>query len=106
MIMVHWLDDAAQDLRELRRYIALENPLAAKNMVRRLLSAANLLKEQPEIGRPGRIINIRELIVTGTPYFLPYRFNFNLQRIEILRVMHCARQWSVEQLTSEIEFVL
>ena len=43
------------------------------------------------IGRPGRLIATRELIVTGTPYLLPYTVVG--EEIVILRVLHGAQQW-------------
>jgi plasmid stabilization system protein ParE len=49
------------------------------------------LPDHPTIGRPGRLIATRELIVTGTPYPLPYTVVG--EEIVILRVLHGAQQW-------------
>ena len=38
---------------------------------------------QPHMGRPGRVAGIRELIVPGTPYVLPYRVRG--ERLELIR---------------------
>lgn len=93
-MIIKWLDDAVQDLRSLHQYITLENPSVANKIAKRILNAANLLTEQPAIGRQGRLHNTRELIISGTPFIIPYRVkNTN---IEILRVFHSAMQWPEE----------
>ena len=93
MIIV-WLDDAVDDLRSLQRYIALENPLAASRIGKNILKAVNRLIDQPAIGRPGRVHNTRELIITDTPFIIPYRVKN--KNIEILRVFHSSMQWPEE----------
>ena len=60
-------------------------------VVSRIKYTVSFLSEQPGIGRPGRVPNTKELVVDRTPYILPFRVRDN--RIEILRVLHAARQW-------------
>lgn len=88
---VQWLDEAVQDLQSLRHYIAQDNTAAASKVVKKILRAIEILSEQPSMGRQGRVANTRELIVSGTPYIVPYRVKN--KAIEILRVFHCAMQW-------------
>jgi plasmid stabilization system protein ParE len=38
-----------------------------------VLAAGDLLAEQPNIGRPGRIPGTRELVAPKTSYIIPYR---------------------------------
>ena len=90
-MIVKWLDDAIKDLQSLRKYIAKDRPVAASNVAKHIINAIAILSQQPEIGRYGRIPNTRELIVSGTPYIIPYRVKNNT--IEILRVFHSAIQW-------------
>ncbi len=90
-MIIKWLDDAVHDLRSLHQYITLENPSAANRIARRILNAVNLLTEQPGMGRRGRVHNTRELVVSGTPYIIPYRVKN--KNIEILRVFHGAMEW-------------
>jgi toxin ParE1/3/4 len=45
----------------------------------------------PYLGRPGRVANTRELVVTSTPFIVAYRVVSD--RIEILAVFHGARRW-------------
>ncbi|HET6521471.1 MAG TPA: type II toxin-antitoxin system RelE/ParE family toxin, partial [Geminicoccaceae bacterium] len=49
------------------------------------------LAQHPESGRPGRVPGTRELVVSGTPYIVPYRVQGNT--VQILRVLHGARKW-------------
>ena len=93
-MIIKWLDDAVNDLKALRQYIAQDKPSAASSVAKRILSAVNLMPDQPNIGRPGRVSGTRELIVPGLPYLIPYRVKKNT--IEILRVLHAAMQWPEE----------
>ncbi len=93
-MMVKWLDDAVDDLQALRQYITQDNPDAANRIAKRILSAVELLSEQPSIGRHGRVPNTRELVVSGTPYIIPYRVKRTI--VEILRVFHSSMQWPDE----------
>jgi len=68
------------------------------------LNSVNLLLEQPGMGRVGRLLGTRELIIPGTPYIIPYRVKHH--NVEILRVLHTAMEWPevVERRASIIEF--
>jgi toxin ParE1/3/4 len=89
-----WLDLAVDDLADIADYIARDSPDAAKRIVSRLWSAVRSLATQPEMGRPGRVYGTRELVVTGTPFIVPYRIIKS--EIHILRVLHGARNWPEE----------
>jgi toxin ParE1/3/4 len=93
-MMIKWLDDAIYDLQALRQYIAQDKPIAANRLAKQILKAVNLLSDFPSMGRPGRILGTRELIVSNTPYIIPYRVKNNF--IEILRVLHAAMKWPEE----------
>ena len=88
---IRWLEDAVYDLQALRNYISVENPKAAAQVAKKILDGIHIMSEQPEIGRPGRVFNTRELVITKTPYIIPYRVKDSI--IEIIRVLHSARQW-------------
>jgi len=82
---------AVDDLDDIAGYISQNNPEAARRTVRRLWAAVKSLAEQPEMGRPGRVHGTRELVVSDTPFVVPYRVVGS--EIEILRVLHGARDW-------------
>jgi toxin ParE1/3/4 len=90
-VRVRWLDQAVEDLKAVRAYIARHNPSAAVDIAQRIRDALKILSDYPAAGRAGRVPNTRELVVTGTPYILPYRVR--AETIEILRVLHGAQQW-------------
>jgi toxin ParE1/3/4 len=90
-----WTGPALSDLAALHAHIAEDNERAADSMVERIVARAERqLSRLPESGRPGRIAKTRELVVTDTPYILPYRIVGNT--IHILRVFHSARRWPDE----------
>ena len=86
-----WLLIALEDLEQAGQYIAQSNPGAADRVIERIWKATQMLAEQPGIGRPGRVPGTRELVVTGTPYMVPYRVVENV--VQILRVLHTSRRW-------------
>lgn len=88
---IRWQDDAIADLRELHAYIARDNPQAAVRIAKRIKEAAAALREQPAMGRPGRVPDTRELVITGTRYIVAYRVIGDA--LIILRVLHGARRW-------------
>ena len=83
--------EAEQDLIEIFDYILAENPLAAEKTLDVIYSEIQHLSEHPYLGRTGRVSGTRELVLSGTPYVVPYRVKRNT--LEILRVYHTARKW-------------
>jgi toxin ParE1/3/4 len=72
-------------------YISRDNPDAAARTVAAIVGAVENLKRFPASGRPGRVSGTRELVVSGTPYIVPYRVRGDA--VELLRVFHAARKW-------------
>jgi toxin ParE1/3/4 len=89
-MQVKWLRKALQNLDEEVTYIAQDDAIAARWVVQRVMAAVAMLKEQPALGRPGRVPGTRELIVTTTRYLVPYRVRGDT--VEILRVFHTSRR--------------
>ena len=86
-----WTEPARQDLRQVFIYIAKDSPKAAAKVLSLIKERTILLQDNPHLGRTGRVDGTRELIITGSPYILPYRLKEN--QIQILAVFHSARQW-------------
>lgn len=86
-----WSPQARDDLLGFYRYIAADNPGAARALHDRIVSRLFSLLETPQIGRPGRVAGTRELVIAGTSYIAPYRVRG--EALQILRVYHTARQW-------------
>ena len=70
---VVWTRRAIRHLVALRAHIATDSERNAAIVAQRILAAVDLLRLQPEIGRPGRILGTRELIIPRSPYLIPDR---------------------------------
>jgi toxin ParE1/3/4 len=90
-VRVRWLRAALANLDAEAEYIAEDNPAAAGRVVQKIFQAVDLLRENPAMGRAGRVAETRELVVAETPYIIPYRIRGEV--VEILRVFHSARKW-------------
>ena len=86
-----WSRRAVQHLAEIRSYIAKDHPQAAPRIAARILESVDLLAGHPHIGRSGRLIGTRELVVSGTPYVIPYRVKED--RLELIAVFHGKQKW-------------
>jgi toxin ParE1/3/4 len=87
---IKWSRFAKKDLEQLRQYIAESNPTAENQIAKKILESITLLTQHPALGKKGRLVDTRELIVSGTPYIIPYTIKNNT--IEILRVYHSSRK--------------
>ena len=85
-----WTKPAAADRREIRAYIAQDNPSAALALDELLSEKAARLTDHPQFGRPGRVIGTRELVAHRN-YILIY--DVTADTVRVLRVLHAARQW-------------
>ncbi len=89
-----WSPTAVGDLAHVRSYIAQHDPGAAATVGRRTIESIEDLRRFPSMGRPGRVPYSRELVITGSPFIVPYTVSEN--RIEIIAVIHGARRWPPE----------
>lgn len=97
-MQLKWTDLAARDLDHIETYIATENsPAVAIDIVLTVINTAELvLFSNPRVGRPGRVRDTRELVIDGIPFLLVYRIVDRIEQVQILRVLHDAQQWPVE----------
>jgi toxin ParE1/3/4 len=91
---VVWSRRAIRHLVYLREYIRKDSEQNAALVAKRILKAADLLRSHPEMGRPGRVVGTRELIVPDTPYIIPYRVRG--ERLELIAVFHGRQKWPVK----------
>ena len=68
-----WSRRALQHLVEIRSYIAKNHPRTERQVAARLLESVDRLAGYPHRGPSGRAVGTRELVVSGTPYVIPYR---------------------------------
>jgi toxin ParE1/3/4 len=88
---VRWTIPALTDLDAIQDYIARDNPVAAYELTSAIFHRTEtLLPVSPMMGRAGRTPDTREWILPEIPYIVVYRLT---QHIEILAIMHTAKQW-------------
>lgn len=87
---VRWRPLAEADYDEIINYIAQDNPLAAIELGDAIERRVAELVEHPKLYRVGRVRGTREMVVHPN-YIVVYRIARS--EIEILRVLHSARQW-------------
>ncbi len=89
---LRWTRLAEADLDSIADYIGQDSPVAATRVILELIDQAEtLLTRHVAMGRPGRVIGTRELVIGQLPYIIPYRVREG--EIEILRVLHTSRRW-------------
>jgi toxin ParE1/3/4 len=90
-VRVRWLRSALRNLDEIHAYVLADDPRAADRLIARIEEAVGQIAHYPALGRAGRVEGTRELVISGTPYIVPYRVRGEV--LEILRVHHGARRW-------------
>lgn len=85
-----WTRLAAADRREIRAYIAQDNPSAAIALDELISKAAARLLDHPGMGRKGRVAGTRELVAHRN-YVIIY--DIEEDSVRVLRILHAARQW-------------
>ncbi len=89
---LRWTRLAEADLDSIADYIGQDSPVAAARVILELIDQTEtLLTRHVAMGRPGRVIGTRELVIGQLPYIIPYRVREG--EIEILRVLHTSRRW-------------
>jgi len=88
---IRWMDSAKIDLQELHQYITRDDRQAAKHIAKSIQKAVSQLEVHPQLGRAGRVLGTRELIVAGTPYLVAYRVKHSV--VMIVRILHGAMLW-------------
>ena len=89
---LRWTESAKNSLIEIHDYIAKDSPRAARRVVRQVKTDADLLKQNPGMGRKGRVDGTRELVVSHYPFIIVYRVA-NPDEVHIVAAIHTARLW-------------
>lgn len=88
---VVWSRRAIQHLIALRNYIEKDSEQNAALVAKRILASIESLQTRPDMGRPGRVLGTRELVIPNTPYIIPYRVHRN--HLELIAVFHGHQNW-------------
>lgn len=91
---VVWSPTAKDDLLAIARYIARDDPRAARTVAAALRAAGEALGDAPT-GRPGRVNGTYEKSVPRFPYVVAYEVLAcgEAETLAILHVIHTARDW-------------
>lgn len=83
---------AFEDLESIKKYIYENNELAAQKVVSYIVERIEtIIANNPGVGRAGRVLGTRELVLTKYPYIIPYFVKDNI--VYIIRVLHTSRKW-------------
>lgn len=91
MYPIKFTKSAVEDLRCIKRFIYEDNSEAAKEVVSYIISKIEMLPQNPSLGRAGRVLRTRELVISKYPYIVPYQVKDG--SIFVLRVLHTSRKW-------------
>ena len=90
---VKWSKTSIKDLNHIFDYIEKEDrPETARKSILKIINAVSQLERFPEIGRRGRVVGTKELIIPSTPFIIIYRLKDSV--LEILTILHHSRMWS------------
>lgn len=87
---VKWTKVALAGLGQIADHIGQDNRQRATSFVQELQDKTTKLEQFPGMGRPGRVIGTRELVVHKS-YIVAYRLRG--KDVEVLRVHHVAKRW-------------
>jgi toxin ParE1/3/4 len=98
-LIIRWAEPALEDLDRIADYNALDKPLAARNLVRRVMESVERLTDFPESGSKPKELK-------GTPYrqlvIAPLRLFYRIaeKQILILHVMRGEKLFHLDELTA------
>jgi toxin ParE1/3/4 len=97
-LIIRWAEPALEDLNRIADYIALDKPLAARNLVRRVMESVERLTDFPESASKPKELK-------GTPYrqlvIAPLRLFYRIaeKQILILHIMRGEKLFHLDELT-------
>lgn len=91
-MQIRFTIQANQDIDSIFKYLSqnISNDFA-QEVLDRIENMIDKLPVLPEMGRIGRILDTRELVIPDLPYVVAYRIINN--EIQILAIMHQRRRW-------------
>jgi toxin ParE1/3/4 len=99
MAEIVWSEPALSDLDAIADYIALENPVAAAELVQRVVGHVGQLADHPESGsRPQELKRSRYRQIVEPPCRVFYRYDG--QKVFVLHVMRSEQLLRKRRLTS------
>lgn len=90
-MIIKWSPSANLDLKDIKKYIAKDNPIAAKQVINVIIKYTETLFTILRPSQEGRVSGSYELVIPKLPYILVYRQRNDT--IEIIRIYHTSRPW-------------
>lgn len=84
-------EEAVADLEGIHAFIARDSERNARTVLSRIWVTITNLAAHPEMGRVGRAKSTRELPVRGLPYIVVYQVDKERGILNIVNVLHGAR---------------
>jgi len=88
---IRWTRRALRRIDKIAGHVALYNAGAAERLFERLLQSGEALTDQPHMGRPGRYIGTRELVIEEGRYVVVYRVRG--KEVQVVTVHDARRPW-------------
>lgn len=88
---VVWAERARQAWAAQYRFYFARNPDVARRFRAAVMAGARRLGDHSGLGRPGRVVGSRELVIAGTPFLIVY--DANPARVEILHIYDGRQDW-------------
>lgn len=85
---------AVADLDHVFKFIAMDNPAAAVDVIDKIVASIERLTLFPEMARLGRVDGTRELVIPRLPYIAVYRIDRGHDRIIVTAIFHAAQDRS------------
>ena len=92
MKKLRWSPEAVQDLARLREFLGTKNAAAAARAAGRIMQAATLLRDQPELGRGFEDEEWREMVAPAGRGAYLLRYRVEEDAIVIVRVWHAREE--------------
>lgn len=90
-MFVNITESADAGLLAIADYLAQDDFGEAERIVQAIIEAAYSLQNLPNRGRPGRVADTLELLVSGLPYVLVY--TVMPREVRIVKILHQKQQW-------------
>jgi len=87
---VQWSESAARDFTAAMGYLRAKSPSGARRVGERIMAAARLLEQFPEMAPVSRHRSLRQLAVPKTPYLMIYSVGEDV--VEIRAVIHASQR--------------
>jgi addiction module RelE/StbE family toxin len=91
-LRVQWTKTAQKRIAEIEAYIAQDSPDTARKIILSLIKkTAEQLSKYPESGKPGRLVDTRELFFSESPFLVVYTVQNSV--VTVLSVFHTSQQY-------------